>query len=123
MKNPLKITVILLAMFLISQFIGLYVNSVYLQKSTSSLPDFIEPPKDIEKEQSAYSILIAIIVGIILVVVLINFKAQFLMKTWFFIVVLLALSITLNALLIKINNSFIIALAIAIPLTIIKVYF
>ncbi len=120
MKHNLKITVVLLAMFLITQFIGLYVVNHY-QNPENELPLGMETPK-VEKESDYYgfftAILIAFVIAISLLFLLMRFKAEFVLKLWFFIVVIIALSISFNSLF-KIT---LISLLIAIPLAFVKIY-
>ena len=120
MKHNLKITVILLAMFLITQFIGLYVVNHY-QNPENKLPLGMETPK-VEKESDYYgffsAIVIAFVIAILLLFLLMRFKAEFVLKLWFFIVVIIALSISFNSIL-KIT---LISLLIAIPLAFVKIY-
>lgn len=96
MKHNLKITVLILVMFLITQFIGIYVTNNYLNEE-NNLPFGLEPPQ-IEKE-SDYSILLvgiifAFVIAILIFLFLTKFKIEFLLKLWFFVVVTIALSIS-----------------------------
>lgn len=141
MKHNLKITAILLAMFIITQFIGLYVissepfsiekqvNGTIVTVSNPSL-SWINPPK-VEKQSdfSKYfgSIIFAFIIAITLLFLLTKFKAEFILKIWFFVVVVIALSISFiaifkNFLLPVIKYAIIIALVVVLPLAFIKVY-
>ncbi len=103
MKHNLKITVILLVMFLITQFIGLFIVSYY-SNTDNTLPYGLAPPELEEQDLAGgfgflASIVIAFIFAIILVFVLINIKTVWVMRIWFFIVVILALGITFSAVL------------------------
>jgi len=129
MKHNLKITAIILIMFVITQFIGIYVVNHYLGEE-NKLPYGLEQPK-IEK-QSDYSvffgaIIIAFIIAICLFFFLTKFKIEFILKIWFFVVVAIALSITIFSVT-KNFDKFIfgvvplIAVLIALPLAIIKIY-
>ena len=124
MKHNLKITFILLAMFLVTQFIGLYVVDHYLDQD-NSLPYGLETP-DIQQEKDFYdmfpSIIIAFIIAIVLLFLLTRFKAQFILKTWFFLVVLIALAISLNSMLPIFKYTAIMSLIIALPLALVKIY-
>ncbi|MFH1801349.1 MAG: presenilin family intramembrane aspartyl protease [archaeon] len=123
MKHNLKVTFILLAMFLVTQFIGLYVVNHYQQ--TVSLPYGMQPPS-IEEEKDYFSffptIVIAFIIAISLFFLLTKFKFETVIKIWFFIVVVIALGITLTAIFPSFKYSSLIALAIALPLAVIKVF-
>jgi len=124
MKHNLKITAILLAMFLITQFIGLYVVNHY-STSEKGLPYGMETPK-IEKESDFYSIfpslIVAFVIAIFLLIFLSKFKAEFILKLWFFVVIIIALGIALNAPLSFFKYSSLIALLIAVPLAWEKIY-
>jgi len=56
MKHNTKITIILIAMFLITQIIGLYVINFY-ENSENELPYGMEPPEEINTQTSIFSIL------------------------------------------------------------------
>ena len=58
MKHNLKITAILIAMFLLTQIIGLFVINFYENPDTE-LPYGMEPPEDINPQTSIISILFA----------------------------------------------------------------
>ena len=128
MKHTLKITALLLLMFLMTQFIGLYVATHYLGEG-NNLPYGLEFPKA-EKESDYYGFFTAIIIAFIIAIVLFLFfakiKIEFMLKLWFFVVVLIALSISIFSLTRNFDKFLfgmpIIALLVALPLTIIKIY-
>ena len=94
MKHNIKITAILLLMFLATQFIGLYVVNHYSQKD---LPLGLQTPQlqgENDYNQMFFSIVIAFVIAIGLLLLLTHFKAEFLLKLWFFIVVVIALAIS-----------------------------
>jgi presenilin-like A22 family membrane protease len=135
MKHNLQITIILLAMFIVTQFIGLYVvdhyssvkvvNGNVINVSAPSLPFGLETP-EVEKDNEFYiflpSIILAFIIAIFLVFLLSKIKAEFILKLWFFVVVMIALGISLYAFLPSFKYSTIIILAIVFPLAFIKIY-
>jgi len=135
MKHNIKITIVLLAMFVVTQFIGLYVvdhyspvkivNGEIQNISAPDLPYGMKSP-EIEKQTDFYSffstIVFAFIIAIALLFFLTKFKIAFVLKLWFFIVVIIALGISLNAILPKIKYLSIICLLIALPLAYIKIY-
>lgn len=124
MKHNLKITIILLAMFVITQFIGLYVVHHY-QSEDNALPYGMETPdvKDQgEFNQIFISIIFAFIIAISLLFFLTKFKAEFILKLWFFIVVMIALGISLNSIIPEFKYSSIIILLVILPLAFIKIY-
>lgn len=136
MKHNIKITLILLAMFLITQLIGIAVINAYSPKiktvynqttgqyenitEKKVLPYGMEPP-EMKPEVSLMSIIIAMIVAIILIFLLMRIKATVFIRIWFFIVVIIALSITLNSIY-SFSYSSIIAAIIAIPLSFYKIF-
>lgn len=126
MKHNLKIVAVLLGMFLITQFIGLYVVNHY-SSDGNKLPFGLETPK-IEKEADYYTvftqIVIAFAVAVVLLFLLNRFNAALILKIWFFTVVVIALSISFNSILslIRLNYSVIISLLIALPLAFVKIY-
>ncbi len=128
MKHNLKITAIILIMFVITQFIGMYVVNHYLSEE-NNLPYGLEQPK-IEK-QSDYSIffgaiIFAFIIAICLFFFLTKFKIAFILKIWFFVVVAIALSITIFSLTRNFDKFLfgipLIAVLVALPLAIIKIF-
>lgn len=127
MKHTLKITAIILAMFVITQFIGLYVVDHYLSEE-NDLPLGLETP-EIEKEADYFKILPAIItafiIAILLLFFLMRFKIGFVLKLWFFVVVVIALTISLSSILSQfslLKYFVIVSVLIALPLAFIKIY-
>ena len=135
MKHNVKIAIILLAMFIVTQFIGLYVVDHYsttkvidgniINVSAPSLPFGLETP-EIEKESDYcnffYTILFAFIIAIFLLFLLSTFKLAFILKLWFFVVVIIALGISFNSVIPAFKYASIMALIIALPLAFIKIY-
>ena len=119
MKHKLIIILVLLGMFLVTQFIGLYVVNHYSQ---NTLPYGMEPPKDIDPVSFFPSIIIAFIIAIALFFLLTKFKVEFILKLWFFVVIVLALGISINSFLPKFQYLPVIALIIALPFALIKVF-
>src|SRR3989344_1588840 len=102
-------------MFLVTQLIGLAVIYSYtpiiqqveingtLQNITvNPLPYGLEPP-EVEKEISLLSIIFAFIIAVFFVFLLTKLKAALFIRLWFFVVVIIVLAITFNALLIIIS--------------------
>lgn len=121
MKHSWKITLVLLGMFLVTQLIGLAVVNSY---ATSTLPYGMQPPTNVQPQFSLVSIIIAFIIAIVLILILSRIKATLFLRLWFFIVVVLALGITLNSLLAYFNvpYSSIIAALVALPLSFYKIF-
>lgn len=135
MKHNLKLTLILLSMFIVTQFIGLYVvnyysptqivDGVHVNVSTPAQVPFIENPK-IETEKEFYqifpSIIVAFIIAIALMFFLTKIKSVIIIRLWFAFVVGLALTITITSFLPQLEYSKYIAIGIAIPLVFLKVF-
>ena len=122
MKHNIKITAVLLLMFLATQFIGLYVIDHYSDKD---LPLGLDSPKlegDREYNQMFISIIIAFVIAIGLLLLLTHFKVEFLLKLWFLIVIVIALTISFISFIPTFQYYTIIALLLALPLALVKVY-
>ena len=148
MKHTLKVTAIILAMFLLTQVIGMYVvnhystvrtvNGISENVTAPEIPfglETEEPKSADEFNQVMIAVIIAFVIAIALLFFLMHFKAELLLKLWFFAVVTIALGISFVAFLPEITNnygitfshfslpfSYIIALVIALPLAIIKLF-
>jgi len=130
MKHNLKIIAVLLGMFLITQFIGLYVINHYSHEE-NKLPFGMENPK-LENDSDYYSlfpsIIFAFVFAVLLLFLLNKFDAAFILKTWFFIIIIIALSISFSVVTSKLGfeKTFfqipLFAVAIALPLALVKVY-
>lgn len=141
MKHNVKITAILLAMFLVTQFIGLYVinsdpfnikkevNGTIVTEPNPAL-SWMQPPevkKESDYKNFLYAILIALVIAVSLLFLLTKFKLKFVLRTWFFVVVAIALTISFiaiskNFLTPTIKYALIIALLVSLPLAYIKIY-
>ncbi|MFQ5531517.1 MAG: presenilin family intramembrane aspartyl protease [Candidatus Nanoarchaeia archaeon] len=136
MKHNLKITIILLSMFIITQFIGLYVihqdpfttdkniNGTIVKVQNPEL-SFIQPPEikgDREYNEVFLGVIFAFIIAVSLLFLLTHFNAETILKLWFFVVVIVALFIALFTIFGEKKISAIIALIIVIPLAYIKIY-
>ena len=116
-------------MFLVTQFIGLYVINAYTPQinpetgiNENPLPFGMEPP-EVEAKTGLISIAIAFVIAIALILILIKFRFKFLIRTWFFVVIALALGIVINGLL-KNHTSYawLIALIISVPFALLKIF-
>ena len=137
MKHNLKITLILLAMFFITQLIGLAVIYSYSPKQTQTLvngtltnvtitpqlPYGMQPP-EMNPQISVTSIIISMLIAVLLIFLLMKIKATIFLKFWFFFVVLIALSLTFNSVLMNLPLPYAtyISLVIALPLAILKIF-
>ena len=143
MKHNVKITAILLGMFLITQFIGLAVIKadpfniiVSIEGEEKKVPNpylaWIQPPEAEEEKDFLTkflpSIVVAFIIAIVLLFVLSKFELSFILRAWFFLVVTFAMSLTIYAFEIlvpwTINPivALVIPLLISIPLAVKKIY-
>ena len=90
----LQITSLLILFFLLAQVIGLFVIQSYYKEET--LPLSLERPV-LEEDTSYWYLLVAIGIGTVLALVLAKFKAMKLWRVWFFISVVLTLTIAFAA--------------------------
>lgn len=123
-------------MFFFTQLFGLFVINQYKPEITQvideegnlinvtsyNLPYGMEPPEGIEPKNTIISIVIAIAIAVSLMFVLMKYNAELLLRTWFFVVVTLALGITLNSIIINVSHSAWIAFAIALPIAFLKIF-
>ena len=112
-------------MFLVTQFIGLYVVNHY-SNPENPLPYGMETP-EIQDNSDFYtslfpSIIIAFIIAVVLLILFTRFKLDFIMRLWFFVVVLIALGIFLSSILPQEKYISLFALLFALPFALIKVY-
>ena len=138
MKHNIQITIILLVMFIVTQLIGLAVINAYSPRQeiifnqttgqyenvtiTPQLPYGMQPP-EISPTASLASIVIAMVIAIALIFLLTRIKAALFLRLWFFFVVIIALGITMNAVLFNFTAySPYIALIIALPLAFFKIF-
>ena len=136
MKHSFKIISLLLCMFFITQLIGLAVVGKYspeikqvvdadgnvISKTVYNLPYGMDPPEGVTPASTLVSIIIAIAVAVIVMLILMRYKSEFFLRLWFFVVVTLALGITINAFLRSVPYSSLIALLIALPLAALKLF-
>ena len=95
MKRNLRITFLLILLFLSSHFIGLFIIKHYLPKD-QELPLNIEKP-EFEEKTSYIPLIITILLATGLALILIRFKAFKIWKFWFLISVFVTLSIAFSA--------------------------
>ena len=137
MKHNLKITVILLVMFLLTQFIGLVVLSAGVPDiqvgENKTIGDVVGLPEpETQKEHTNLfltGILPAFIIAIVLLFLLMKFKIEIILRLWFFAVVTIALILSFLAFIniipwftLDINPALIIAIVLALPLAFIKIF-
>lgn len=143
MKHNLKISLVLLAMFIVTQFIGLAVlhadvfhldlhnGDGTITKISNKYLSWITPPEAHTQTESLNifpSIIFAFIFAVLLLFLLTKFKIEIIIKLWFFFVVSIALLLTLIAIeklipiLIPLEIGMLIALIISLSLAFIKIY-
>lgn len=135
MKHSPKIVALLLLMFLVTQIIGLVVVNAYAANN-DNIPYGMSPPQDINPTGSLISIIVAIIIAVTLMLILMHFKTELFLRIWFLFVIIIAIGISVNALFLKttlvstilnlgifsMSASSFIALLVAVPLAVLKVF-
>lgn len=128
MKHTWTVTLLLLAMFFVTQMLGLFVINQYIPRDHSvgqELPYGMEPPKEVEPHSAfdlVLSFAIAFALVVILMLVLTKYKAETFLRIWFFAVVALAIGISINSVLAFAPYASILALIIALPLAFFKIF-
>ena len=136
MKHSIKIVLVMLCMFFFAQLVGIAVihaytpitkqviseNNTLINQTVYELPYGTAPPEKVEPKYSLISILLAFAVAIFLIILLMKFRAELFLRLWFFFVITLALGITINAFIKPWPYSSLIAIIIALPLSLIKVF-
>jgi len=117
MKHNIKVTAILIAMFVITQLIGLFVIYVY-NNENNVLPYGMQPPPEIQNSEEnmcsslptytqvfsclfkdfSWTLVFSFIIAIAVLMFLTRFKFDNFLKLWFFAVIILALGLSLKAL-------------------------
>ncbi|HLC86628.1 MAG TPA: presenilin family intramembrane aspartyl protease [Candidatus Nanoarchaeia archaeon] len=115
MKHDLKITLLLVFLFLASHVIGLFIVKHYLPDE-QPLPLNIQKP-EFDEKTSYFPIFVTIIVATALALLLLKFRAVRLWKLWFFLSVFITLSISFNSFLPEI-----VAVAVALIFSIVKIF-
>jgi len=93
MKHNVRVSLIIVGLFLVAQFIGLFIVNSYFEKE---LPFGIERP-EYQKEVSYIPIIIAVVIATALALILIKFGAQKIWKIWFFLASLYLLTIAFGS--------------------------
>lgn len=105
MKHALKITLLLVFIFFVTQVIGLSITNKYINHQTiaktgevtfKALPYNLERPQ-IEESTSYIWIIAAIIIGTLLMLLVVKFKKMSLWKLWFFLAVFFSMAIAFSA--------------------------
>jgi presenilin-like A22 family membrane protease len=136
MKHEIKITIVLLLMFVLTQLIGLYVIDAYSPKITTQIingtstnvtvsqeiPYGMQPP-EMKPQISLISIIISFVIAILIFFLLTKMKSRIALKVWFTLVIYITLAISLYAIILKLFpglDANALALVLAIPLTFYK---
>lgn len=131
MKHTLKITLLLVSIFFITQVIGLAITNEYISTKEYVDPETKEVSKKVIAEKLPYNIerpklrestsylwlLSAILVGTLLLLVLMKFKKTSLWKLWFFLAIFSTMSIAFSAF---IDHT--LAAILALTLALLKIY-
>jgi presenilin-like A22 family membrane protease len=123
MKHNLKLSLILIGLFFLSQLIGLFVSGYYLE---NSLPYNFDKTKSVSENPAGFLInfVISFIFAMLLISLLMKMKYNWILKLWFFVVIAIALSITINSFIgFSIKGSTIISLIMGAVFSVIKLYF
>ncbi|HII69221.1 TPA: hypothetical protein HA270_05075 [Candidatus Woesearchaeota archaeon] len=126
MKHSLSITLLLLALFLLTQIVGISTIAHYIGLTTDSEgnkrivhADTIlgEQPQIENKSYSAIPIIITVLLGTALLLLLIKLRLGKVWKLWFFLAVWITLTITLEVFIAQAM-----AIALALVLALLKIY-
>ena len=105
MKHTLKVTLILILIFFCAQLVGIAINSSYLDFGTTAktgnlsykaLPFNMERPQMSQVGALAY-IIIGVLIGTAFLLILIRFKKVEVWKVWYFLAILMCLSLAFAA--------------------------
>lgn len=138
MKHNWKITLLLLALFVGAQIVGLFVSHAYMPEhitvinETTGLPENqtsydipygFNPPAEVHPEGSLLSMVIALIIAVCLMFFLMRFRAETFLRLWFFVVITMGIALALNAFFsyVTIHAAWV-ALAFALPLAYLKIF-
>ena len=138
MNHKKSIVAILIGLFLLTQFIGLYVVYSYSPTTQTIINPATGETQEISVEQELpfglesseedgnpnfISIVFAFVFAFAIIFVLMKYKWKFVIRSWFFLVVVLALGIAINALLKNsITQAALVAIIIATPLAFVKIF-
>ncbi|MBT3303853.1 hypothetical protein HN592_00525 [Candidatus Woesearchaeota archaeon] len=125
MKHTISVTVLLLIFFVLAQLIGLGIINLGINENVDAngIISFefketaIGERPDLQPGMSFISIIVAILVGTSLALVLIRFKLLKVWRIWFFLAIVIAMTISLGTLLPSL-----IAFFVALVLTILKMF-
>ncbi len=134
MKHNIKISALLLCMFILAQIIGLVVidgyssvkivNGEKTNVTAPVVPFFDNPTLETNSDfvQVLFSILFSFVIVLLLVFILTKYKSETFFRIWFFLVVTLAVSVTLNLAFINFPYSIYFAVILSVILAYFKIY-
>lgn len=134
MKHNIKISALLLSMFILAQIIGLVVIDGYSpvkvingEKTNVTAPivpffDNPTPESNSDFAEILFSILFSFILVILLVFILTKYNSEIFFRVWFFLVVTIAVAVTLNLALINLPYAKYFAISLAIILAYFKIF-
>lgn len=126
MKHTVKITLILVSLFLLAQIVGLATVNKYIKVGKTATGETIiehgdtiigKPPEVKDKSLSFIPLTIAILIGTVMVLLLMRFRLRRFWKAWFFLSVFITLAVSFD---VYITRTF--AIVIALILAIVKVF-
>ncbi len=108
MKHSLKITVLIVLIFLCAQVIGLFITDSYIDREASTDEELVWKPlpslagvsiarPDIAPKMSFLYILGAILIGTVFILLIIHWGKVWLWKLWFFIAIVVCLHIAFGS--------------------------
>ncbi|MCR4284752.1 MAG: presenilin family intramembrane aspartyl protease [archaeon] len=122
MKHKLPIMLLLLGMFLLTQVVGFFVVGMYAPTSGHDLPFGFQINEN-DAKPGFVGIVFSFVIAFAIIFALMKYKWKFIIKIWFFLVVFLALAISINAFLMgHYVSASMIALTIAFVLAAFKIY-
>lgn len=138
MKHNIKITALLLVMFLFTQLLGLAVINAYSPRTEkvfvngtvqnvtvqTEIPYGMQPP-EMKPWEAFQSIGISIVLAVVIMFFLMKKRADLLLRIWFFSVVAISMAIALNAFFMKLDflsGTQMLAFVLAFPLAFYKIF-
>jgi presenilin-like A22 family membrane protease len=118
MKHKVSVTLLLLGMFLVTQLIGLYVVNHYVG---SDLPLGLHIEEE-EQKPNFVSLIFSFVIAFAIIFLLMKYHWKWVMKAWFFFVVVMALSVSLSAIFVDLGlvHASLVALSTAVVLSALK---
>lgn len=120
-KRSIKISLMILGLFLVTQLVGLFIIA------NGSIPEIFDSNVDAVSPLSLFlNMIISFVLALTVFFFLIQYKWKNFLKIWFSLVILLTLSISINAIFsmfsLEGSQYFLLSVLIALPLVILKVF-